>query len=94
MNNCYDVILRFCLTHNRGRRSRNGYLKQQLKRFVYSKSFWDQYKKELVCRSSHEDVLTFAVSLYNDLLLSEIPDVEKGQVLSNPYGSGTPVYPL
>jgi hypothetical protein len=82
------------VTHQRGNRSPDGKLRQRIKRFVYKQSFWDDFKRESICLSSEDNVVTFVKDFKPNYNIWDIPFVERGQVLSDQYGTGTPVYPL
>ena len=89
-----------CSMSHRGNRSLKGKLNQAIRHYIFTTSFQDPILAESVCRVNREDLLgyasTFIVemqpnevpSLNMGITLSDIPDVEKGLILSDSRGRG------
>jgi hypothetical protein len=73
---------------HRGNRSKNGKLKQLIRRYIYTTSFQDHILAESVCRVSREDCLAYASGFSVEVVVSDVPDIEKGLILSDSRGRG------
>lgn len=69
---------------HRGKRS----IRSLARRFVLAMSFRDTQLAETVCRTSRADILEHLRSTMEGVNLHEVPDVEKGLVLSDSRGRG------
>ncbi|MGD0072520.1 MAG: hypothetical protein ABSB71_13290 [Candidatus Bathyarchaeia archaeon] len=68
------------------KRSKDKLLKRQIRRIIYASSFDDRIICETISQVSREEVLPL---LAQPVRLSDVPDVEKGEVLVNSYGQGS-----
>lgn len=68
------------------KRSRERLLLRKVRRVIYSLSFNDRIVCETVSRVSHEEVLSFLTEV---IRVSDVPDVEKGEVLVDSRGRGS-----
>jgi hypothetical protein len=85
---------------HRGVRSQRGKLKQAVRRYIFTTSFQDPILAESVCRVNREDLLAYASTFLVEMQLSDVPDlnigvtvgdvpnVEKGLILSDSRGRG------
>jgi hypothetical protein len=63
-------------------------LKQLVRRYIYTTSFQDHILAESVCRVNREDCLAYASSFNMEVIVGDVPDVEKGLILSDSRGRG------
>jgi hypothetical protein len=68
------------------KRSKDKLLQRQIRRTIYLRSFTDRLACETVSKVSREDVLSL---LAQPVCLSDVPDVEKGEVLVDSRGLGS-----
>ncbi len=66
---------------HRGVRSQRGKLKQIIRRFIFATSFQDPILAETVCRINREELLGYASTFSMEVTVSDIPNVEKGEIL-------------
>jgi hypothetical protein len=59
---------------------------RRVRRIIFNHAFSDSIRHETVCRLSRSEVLGL---LNEPVLLSSVPDVEKGEVLIDSKGTGT-----
>jgi hypothetical protein len=62
--------------------------KKEAKRIIYENAFNDHEKREIVSKSSCEDVLSKLSLKFSEVQVCAVPVIEKGLVLSNDYGQG------
>lgn len=70
-------------------RSPRGKLKQAIRKFIFSTSFQDHILAETVCRVNREELLGYASTFSMEVTVSDIPNVEKGEVLLDNRARGT-----
>jgi hypothetical protein len=63
-------------------------LKQLVRRYIYTTSFQDRILAESVCRVNREDCLGYVSPFRMEVVVGDIPDIEKGLVLSDSRGRG------
>jgi hypothetical protein len=86
---------------HRGTRSLRGKLKQAIRHYILTTSFQDPILAESICRVNREELLGYASVLIKQLevtnsipdldtsiTVGDVPDVEKGLVLSDSRGRG------
>lgn len=73
---------------HRGIRSQRGKLKQAIRKFIFQTSFQDHILAESVCRVNRVDMLAYAGGFNMEVTVSDIPNVEKGLILSDSRGRG------
>ena len=85
---------------HRGIRSQRGKLKQAIRKVIFRTSYQDSILAESVCRVNREDLLAYASDIIMKMEVTEIPDlnigvtvgdvpdVEKGLILSDSRGRG------
>jgi hypothetical protein len=73
---------------HRGNRSERGKVKQLVRRYVYTTSFQDHILAESVCRVNRQDLLAYANGFSMEVTVGDMPDVEKGLILSDSRGRG------
>ena len=59
---------------------------RRIERIIFNHAFNDQLRHETICRLTRSEVLEL---LNEPVLLSSVPDVEKGEVLIDSRGTGT-----
>ena len=69
------------------RRSETKLRKKMIRHLVFSNAFHDREIVETICRMSRVDVL--ALMPGDQLIISLVPDVEKGEVLVDSRGQGS-----
>lgn len=62
--------------------------KQEATRIILEAAYNDNQKHEIVSRTTFEQVLGKLSEKYPEIQISNVPQVEKGLVLSNDYGQG------
>ena len=70
------------------KRSPRGQIRQLIRRYIFTTSYRDPRRAETVCRVSRRDLIEYAVSINSRIILSDIPDVEKGLILTDSRGNG------
>ncbi len=68
------------------KRSKDKLLQRQIRRIIYSQSYSDRLISETVSQISREDVMAF---LDQPVCVSDVPDVENGEVLVDSRGTGS-----
>jgi len=63
-------------------------LKQAVRHYIFTTSFQDPILAESVCRVNRQDLLGYASTLSMEVTVSDVPDVEKGLILSDSRGRG------
>jgi hypothetical protein len=76
------------LVLGRHRRSPEALLRRKLRHYILSRSFRDREKSESVCLLTRDDLLAFAGSAGSGSI-SDVPDVEKGEILLDSRGQGS-----
>ena len=74
---------------HRGKRSKRGIFRQAVRQFIFRTSFQDKILDETVCRVDRGEILNALVPVNFEVTLSDIPDVEKGEVLLDNRARGT-----
>jgi hypothetical protein len=59
---------------------------RRIERIIFNHAFKDQLRHETICRLTRSEVLEL---LNEPVLLSSVPDVERGEVLIDSRGTGT-----
>ncbi len=62
--------------------------KKEAKKIIIQNAYNDTIKHELVNRITQEEVLTQLSNKFPEIIVSAIPEIEKGLVLVNDYGHG------
>jgi len=70
-------------------RSQRGKLKQTIRKFIFLTSYQDNKLAETVCRVDRGEVLAYISPFSSELNVSDVPDVEKGEVLLDNRARGT-----
>jgi len=73
---------------HRGKRSKRGKLRQAIRQFIFRTSFQDKILDETVCRIDRGEILK-SLPLTMEVTISDVPDVEKGEVLLDNRGRGS-----
>jgi len=73
---------------HRGKRSKRGIFRQAVRQFIFRTSFQDKILDETVCRTDRGEILK-SLPLTMEVTISDIPDVEKGEVLLDNRARGT-----
>jgi len=68
------------------KRSRDKFLRRQIRRVIYLRSYDDRIACETVSKVSREDVLSL---LAQPVCLGDAPNVEKGEILVDSRGTGS-----
>jgi hypothetical protein len=68
------------------RRSKNSLLKRQIRNIILSNSIYDKTLCETVTTISKTDLL---LALTGQIKMSQVPDIERGEVLIDSKGKGT-----
>jgi hypothetical protein len=68
------------------KRSKDKLLNRRIRRIIYDSSFKDRLICETVSRVTRQDVLAY---LDEPVRVSDVPDVEKGEVLVDNRGTGS-----
>jgi hypothetical protein len=63
-------------------------LKQAVRHYIFTTSFQDPILAESVCRVNRQDLLAYASTISMEVTVSDVPDVEKGLILSDSRGRG------
>ena len=63
-------------------------MKQAVRHYIFTTSFQDPILAESVCRVNRQDLLGYASTLSMEVTVSDVPDVEKGLILSDSRGRG------
>jgi len=71
------------------RRSPRAKLKQAVRQYIFRTSFQDPILAESICRVNREELLGYASTLSLEVTVSDVPDIEKGLVLSDSRGRGS-----
>lgn len=81
------------MPHPRGKRSRKAQLRRKSRQFILKHAYHDVIWAETVCRSNRLEVINFLTVEYSDrpegLQVSQVPDIEKGEVLVDSRGRGS-----
>jgi hypothetical protein len=64
-------------------------LKQAVRQYIFRTSFQDPILAESICRVNREELLDYASTLSLEVTVSDVPDIEKGLVLSDSRGRGS-----
>ena len=73
---------------HRGTRSLKGKMKQAIRKYIFTTSFQDHVLAESVCTVNRKELLGYASTLSMEVTVSDVPDVEKGLILSDSRGRG------
>lgn len=71
------------------RREAKSMLRMRLRSPVLARSFRDRERSETVCLISHVELLGLACSAGTAVQVSDVPNVERGEVLVDSRGQGT-----
>ena len=81
-----QVFTEFYVMPNK--RSPRGRIRQAIRRYIFTTSYRDRDRAETVCRVDRRQILDYILSCTDCIILSDIPDVEKGLVLTDSRGNG------
>ena len=70
------------------KRSPRGRIKQAIRRYIFTTSYRDHNRAETVCRIDRKQILDYILSYTDHIILSDIPEIEKGLVLTDSRGNG------
>lgn len=70
------------------KRSPRGQIRQLIRRYIFTTSYRDPHRAETVCRVSRSQLIEYAAALADHLVLSDVPDIERGLILTDSRGNG------
>jgi hypothetical protein len=73
---------------HRGQRSTLARQERTAKRFIYEHAFIDRKAGEIICMVQRVDVLGYLAEVFEDPQPCSIPEILRGLVLADGYGSG------
>lgn len=73
---------------HRGQRSTLARQERMAKQFIYERAFIDRQVGEIVCLTQRVDVLGYLAAIFEEPQPSSIPEILRGLVLADGYGSG------